>query len=87
MPGAGISKALTEVSLDGKTVPSCADTNPSVATHVVKTSSNSFEAAMTWGSSSDDGLKLSVTVAMVQAPSRTFGFDGDGDGDGGQWSQ
>ena len=49
VPGAGISKAPIEVSLDGKTVPSCADTNPRIATHVVKTSSNSLEAAMTGG--------------------------------------
>lgn len=46
VPGAGISKVLVELSLDGKTVPSCADTRPRIATHVDKASSTILKAAM-----------------------------------------
>ena len=53
MPGAGISGALAEVSLDGETVPPpCADAMPMIAMHIVSASSNGLKAAMIgirWG--------------------------------------
>lgn len=68
VPAAGISKASIEVSLDGKTVPSCADTMPRSAMHMVSTSSTGLEKAMMgWERAKVFGL--GIMVANIQDPS------------------
>ena len=79
-PGAGISGALIEVSLDGKTVPPCADTDARIVVHIASAiSSDSKEAMMRIRSS--QGVELSFIVASAQYPSVGEG-EGEGEGEG-----